>query len=41
MHPDHFKFIVTMMRAFLIAGVIIYAFKTGNSVHHMIEFSDF
>jgi len=41
MHPDHFNFIIIMMKAFIIASIAIYAFKSGVSIHHMIELSDF
>jgi hypothetical protein len=30
MHPDHWNFIVSMARAFVITTVVVYAFKLGR-----------
>jgi len=38
MHPDHFKFIVIMMKAFLLASICIYAFKLGRTAYLMIYY---
>jgi len=37
MHPDHFNFIVIMMKAFLIAYIAIYSFKLGRIAYETIQ----
>lgn len=36
MHPDHFNFIILMMKAFLLASIAIYAFKLGRVVYSFV-----
>jgi len=36
MHPDHFEFILKMMKAFIIASIVIYSFKLGRLAYEAI-----
>jgi hypothetical protein len=36
MHPDHFDFIVKMMKAFLLASIAIYSFKCGRLTYEFL-----
>lgn len=33
MHPDHYRIIMAMMKAFLLASIAIYSFKLGRTVY--------
>jgi hypothetical protein len=40
MHPDHWNFIFTMARAFVMTTVAVFAFKLGSDVYHILMTMD-
>ena len=40
MHPDHWNFIVTMARAFVITTIVVCSYKLGSDVYHILRTMD-
>jgi hypothetical protein len=36
MHPDHYRIIMAMMKAFLFASIAIYSFKLGRLAYIVV-----
>jgi hypothetical protein len=38
MHPDDFEKLVFIAKVFLVIGILIYSFKSGNAVYHILRY---